>query len=76
MVIKPLEEHRQFDVFLGNGWDNWVRVRYTRGGVEVVKSSFQPSAETLELVFYKLKKKFFTQPKKSGSTSPGQKETT
>ena len=64
MVIKPLDTHHEFDVFLGNGWDNWVRVKYSRTGVQVVKSAFQPSSDTLELIFFKIKKKFFTPPKR------------
>lgn len=60
MEIKQLDNNREFDVFVGKGWDNWVRVKYTSGGVEVIKSSFQPSESTLELIFFKIKKKFFS----------------
>lgn len=60
MEIKKLDTHREFDVFLGSGWDNWVRVKYSKNGCAVVKSSFQPSAETLDLIYYKIKKKFFS----------------
>jgi len=61
MEIKPLDVDRQFDIFVGNGWDNWVRVKYTPTKVEVIDSSFQPSDSTLELIFFKIKKKFFSQ---------------
>lgn len=27
MFIKPLYDKEEYDVFLGEGWDNWVRVR-------------------------------------------------
>lgn len=63
MFIKPLEEHRQFDVFLGKGWDNWVRVKFTRNGCEMIKSSFTPSSDALELIFYQLKRRFFNNKK-------------
>lgn len=63
MEIKQLDNNREFDVFVGKGWSNWVRVKYTSSKVEVIKSSFQPSETTLELIYYKIKKKFFSQPK-------------
>lgn len=61
MEIKSLDLNREFDVFVGSGWDNWIRVKYTPTKVEVVKSAFQPSDSTLDLIYFKIKKKFFSQ---------------
>ena len=66
MEIKSLDSNREFDVFVGSGWDNWIRVKYTPTKVEVVNSAFQPSDSTLDLIFFKIKKKFFSQRKAAG----------
>lgn len=58
MFIKPLEyEHHQFDVFLGHGWDSWIRVQFDQNKVMVVKTNvdnLEPS--TLRLIYFKIKK--------------------
>ena len=56
MLIKPLDDYKQFDVFLGHGWENWLRVRFNKNRVDVLKTNIQflePSA--LRLVYFKLK---------------------
>lgn len=57
MLIKPLDAYKEYDVFLGDGWENWVRVRYGRGEVKVLKTSVEdldPAA--LKIIFYKIRK--------------------
>lgn len=56
MLIKPLDNPREFDVFLGHGWENWVRVRLADNNrLSVVKTSIdelEPS--TLRLILFKV----------------------
>lgn len=58
MFIKPLEyEHHQFDVFLGYGWESWVRVRFDKNKVQVVKTNVEDlEPQTLRLIYFKIKK--------------------
>ena len=57
MLIKPLDNYRQYDVFLGLGWENWVRVKFDRSRVSVVKTSVTDlDGSTIRLIYYKLKK--------------------
>jgi len=59
MEIKQLDNNREFDVFLGNGWENWIRVKYSNSRVDIIKSNLEPTQSTLDLIYYKIKKKFF-----------------
>jgi hypothetical protein len=63
MEIKQVHDTKEFDVFFGRGWNNWVRVLYTPNAVEVVKATIQPSQQTLDQVYWKIKKKFFSPTK-------------
>ena len=57
MVIKPLDAYKQYDVFLGLGWENWVRVKFDRSHVSVVKTTVEDlDASTIRLIYFKLKK--------------------
>lgn len=58
MYIKPLEyEHHQFDVFLGIGWESWVRVKFDKNKIFVVKTNVEDlEPTTLRLIFFKIKK--------------------
>jgi len=41
MFIKQKEKH-VFDVFVGNGWDNWTRVQRFHWGCKVVAGNHLP----------------------------------
>jgi len=58
MYIKELYNPREYDVFLGDGWENWVRVKYTSSNkIEVVNTSVEElEPSTLRLIYFKLKK--------------------
>ena len=57
MLIKSLDEYKQFDVFLGHGWENWLRVKHDHNKVTVLKSSVPDiEPQTLRLVYFKIKK--------------------
>jgi len=57
MFIKALDNPREYDVFLGSGWTNWIRVKFINNGVEVVKKSVEEiEPATLSLIFYKIKR--------------------
>lgn len=56
MFIKDLYSPKEFDVFLGEGWENWVRVRL--GGpakIKILASNVEVEENTLRLIFYKIK---------------------
>jgi hypothetical protein len=48
MLIRRLDRNH-FDVFLGNGWDNWTRVRRHHWGVAVVGGKRLPRETIREL---------------------------
>jgi hypothetical protein len=48
MLIRRLD-HNRFDVFIGNGWDNWTRVRRHHWGVTVVAGKRIPRETIREL---------------------------
>lgn len=58
MLIKPLDEVNKYDIFLGKGWENWVRVHVKSDEVEIMNKS--PSVEItkklLDLIFYKVRR--------------------
>lgn len=59
MLIKPLYDPREYDVFIGYGWENWVRVRLIQGnnGLEVISTDVTNiDPKTLQLIFFKIKK--------------------
>lgn len=45
MFVKRLNKNH-FDVFLGNGWDQWMRVRLNHWGVVQVGGSIQMNRDT------------------------------
>lgn len=56
MEIKQLYEENEFDVFLGLGWNNWLRVRTNRDKtVDVLGKSehINVTPKLLELIWYK-----------------------
>lgn len=59
MFIKSLYEPHEFDVFLGQGWENWLRVSL-KGNELVVKQKAEHvgdiSPNTWKLIFHKIKK--------------------
>lgn len=60
MYIKPTYEDNQFDVFLGNGWTNWLRVQIGSSYKEVKvldkAEHIEPSEKLKELIFFKVKR--------------------
>jgi len=58
MFIKPLWDTKEYDVFVGKGWENWARVKMDRNKVTVVKSAIEIDPSTMRLIFFKIKKKF------------------
>ena len=59
MFIKPLWDTNTYDIFLGKGWENWIRVFVTpQRRVNVVKKAehVDPTPKLLELIFYKIRK--------------------
>lgn len=58
MFIKPLDNPREYDVFLGTGWENWVRVRVSSTHkITVVKTSIEElEPSTLRLILFKIGK--------------------
>lgn len=48
MFIKKLHPH-VFDVFLGNGYNNWTRVRRGHWGVSVIAGNRLPKALLKEI---------------------------
>lgn len=58
MYIKSLYDPREFDVFLGEGWENWVRVKFmSPSRLEIIKTTVEDlDPSTLQLIYYKLKK--------------------
>jgi hypothetical protein len=59
LEIKKLYDDNEFDVFLGSGWDNWIRVKIGKNKqVEVLDKSehVTPTPKLLELVFYKTRR--------------------
>ncbi len=48
MFVKRLDRV-YFDVFLGDGWDNWTRVRRNHWGVSVVAGNRLPKEAIHEL---------------------------
>lgn len=70
MLIKPLDEYKQYDVFLGQGWENWVRVKFDRARVEVIKTSVDDlDGSTIRLIYFKLKKIIEREKANSASSS-------
>ena len=57
MYLKPLEANK-FDVFLGTGWLNHVRVQVKGNTVEVLSKAehVDVSDKLKELIFFKIKK--------------------
>ena len=57
MYIKTLEQNK-FDVFLGNGWLNWVRVQVKGNQVEVLNKSehVDVTPKLQELIYFKIRK--------------------
>lgn len=43
MLVRRIHNH-VFDVFLGNGWSNWSRVKKTHYGISVVSGYRLPRA--------------------------------
>jgi len=60
MEIKKLDLHNQYDVFVGDGWENWLRVQIDNRApsVEVLKSSddVEVTPELMQFIFFKIKK--------------------
>lgn len=57
MLIKPLDDYKKYDIFLGYGWENWIRVKMDKSRVEVVKTNIEElDASTLRLIYFKLKR--------------------
>ena len=57
MFIKSLDTPRQYDVFLGSGWENWLRVTVNKNKLEVIKTNLSDiDPKTLQLIFFKIKK--------------------
>lgn len=57
MYIVQLYNPREYDVFLGEGWENWVRVKYGQNRVDVVKTDVDElEPNTLKLIFFKIRK--------------------
>ncbi len=60
MEIKPLDGNKEFDVFIGNAWDNWLRVNldhsHRRASVVRVAEHVEVTPKLLELIYFKIKK--------------------
>lgn len=58
MFIKPLDNPREYDVFLGSGWENWVRVRVgSNHKITVVKTDVEDlEPSTLRLILFRIEK--------------------
>jgi hypothetical protein len=61
MEIKPLYNDNEFDVFIGNGWENWLRVTLDHSKRQAAVEGFLAShvevtPKLLELIYYKCKK--------------------
>lgn len=58
MLIKPLYEPNRYDIFLGTGWENWMRVNVKSSEVEVINKSdnVEVTKKLLELIFYKIRR--------------------
>lgn len=66
MYIKPMWDSREFDVFVGHGWENWIRVKVVKNSCVIVKTNVDNiDPATLRLIYFKVKKKFFHKPKES-----------
>lgn len=48
IFIKRLDKN-QYDVFIGNGWDNWTRIRRQHWGVQYVAGKRLPRSIISEL---------------------------
>ena len=60
MYLKSLDEDNVFDVFLGNGWTNWLRVKVlsNTNKVEVVKKAdhVDVTDKLRELIYFKIRR--------------------
>lgn len=57
MLIKALDDYKKYDVFLGYGWENWIRVKFDKTRVTVVKTNIEDlDASTIRLIYFKLKR--------------------
>jgi hypothetical protein len=60
MFIKPLYDDNQFDIFLGNGWSNWLRVQVGNSvrDTKVLSKAehVEPSDKLKELIYFKVRK--------------------
>ena len=58
MYIKSLGEENKFDVFLGNGWLNFLRVQVQGNKIEVLSKAdhVDVTDKLKELVFFKIKR--------------------
>ena len=59
MEIKQLFEENEFDVFLGRGWENWLRIKVGRNkNVEVLMKAdhVDPTPKLLELIYWKTRR--------------------
>lgn len=68
MLIKPLDEYKQYDIFLGFGWENWVRVKMDKTRVQVVKTNIEDlDASTIRLIYFKIKRLIDREKAQNGS---------
>lgn len=58
MFIKSLYNPREYDVFLGEGWENWVRVRIGNNNkIQVLKTNIEElEPSTVRLIMFKINK--------------------
>lgn len=58
MFIKPLEhEYHGYDVFIGYGWENWIRVKLEKNKLVVLGTTVEDlDPKTTRLIFFKIKK--------------------
>jgi hypothetical protein len=59
MEIKRLYNDNEFDIFLGSGWENWIRVKVGRNKqVECLAKAehVQLNDKLAELIYYKTRR--------------------
>ena len=58
MLIKPLYDHNTYDIFLGEGWMNWVRVKTTTDELIVIDKAetVEITGKLTELIYFKIKR--------------------